>query len=95
MVISYCKIYLYANWVHSLKEKRMIVKSIIDRTKSRFNVSVAEIENQDVHKSIAIGIAVCGSDAKITNSTIQKIIEFVEDNSDAYIENIETESINV
>ncbi|SNX53647.1 DUF503 domain-containing protein [Thermoanaerobacterium sp. RBIITD] len=95
MVITYCKIHLYANWVHSLKEKRMVVRSIIDKMKHRFNAAIAEVENQDVHQSIVIGLTCCGSDSKITEAMIQKIIEFVEGNTDAYIEKIDTETINV
>lgn len=40
---------LHAPWVHSLKEKRMIVKSIITKVQNQFHVSVAEIDEQDIH----------------------------------------------
>ena len=49
---------LHAPWVHSLKEKRMIVKSIIARLQNRFHVSAAEIEEQDTYQIIIIGVAV-------------------------------------
>ena len=48
---------LYAPWVHSLKEKSMIVKSIIARLQNRFHVSAAEIEEQDTYQIIVIGVA--------------------------------------
>ena len=55
------KITLRASWVHSLKEKRMVVKSIVQRLKNKFNVSVGEVDEQDIHQIIVIGIsAVCG-----------------------------------
>lgn len=55
------KITLRASWVHSLKEKRMVVKSIVQRLKNKFNVSVGEVHEQDIHQIIVIGIsAVCG-----------------------------------
>ena len=49
------KITLRASWVHSLKEKRMVVKSIVQRLKNKFNVSVGEVHEQDIHqiKSLA------------------------------------------
>ncbi len=54
------KITLRASWVHSLKEKRMVVKSIVQRLKNKFNVSVGEVHEQDIHQIIVIGIsAVC------------------------------------
>ena len=48
---------LRASWVHSLKEKRMIVKSLIAKLQNRYHVSAAEIEDQDVHQMIVIGVA--------------------------------------
>lgn len=95
MVISYCKLYLHADWVHSLKEKRMIVKSLIDKLKNRFNASVSEIENQDLHKTITIGIVICGSDANYLSGVMDKIIDFVESNTEAYIEDIINGTIHV
>ena len=48
---------LRAPWAHSLKEKRMIVKSIVTRLQNRFHVSAAEIDEQDIHQIIVIGVA--------------------------------------
>ena len=48
---------LYAPWVHSLKEKRMIVKSLIAKLQNKYHVSAAEIHEQDTHQIIVIGIA--------------------------------------
>lgn len=91
MIIGTGKIYLYANWVHSLKEKRMIVRSIIDKVKNKFNVSIAEVENLDMHQSIVIGIACVSNSAKHSNSCIQNVIEYIEQNTEAVIEKIEIE----
>ncbi|MEG0181174.1 MAG: DUF503 domain-containing protein, partial [Peptostreptococcaceae bacterium] len=49
MKVIVMKITLRANWVHSLKEKRMVIKSLIKKIQNTFNVSVSEIENQDIH----------------------------------------------
>jgi uncharacterized protein YlxP (DUF503 family) len=91
LIIGTGKIYLYASWVHSLKEKRMVVKSVIDKVKHRFNVSIAEIENLDMHQSIVIGIACVSNSTKHANSSIQSVIEYIEQNTDAVLENIEVE----
>ena len=58
MRIAVMSFRLHAPWVHSLKEKRMIVKSIIARLQNRFHVSAAEIEEQDTYQIIIIGVAV-------------------------------------
>ena len=47
---------LKANYAHSLKEKRMIVKSLTGRLQNKFNISIREVENQDLHQLISIGI---------------------------------------
>lgn len=86
MIVGIGSIYLRANWVHSLKEKRMIVKSIIGKVKNRFNVSIAEIENQDIHQSIVLGMSCVSSSTSHANSTIQNVMNFIEDNTEAYVE---------
>ncbi|HAT4282222.1 TPA: DUF503 domain-containing protein [Clostridium perfringens] len=86
------KITLRASWVHSLKEKRMVVKSIVQRLKNKFNVSVGEVHEQDIHQIIVIGIsAVCG-DQKQVDSTLENLIDFIEENTDAEIINIESDN---
>lgn len=86
------KVTLRASWVHSLKEKRMVVKSIVQRLKNKFNVSVGEVGNQDIHQIIVIGIsAVCG-DQKQFDSTLENLIDFIEENTDAEIINIESDN---
>lgn len=86
------KVTLRASWVHSLKEKRMVVKSIVQRLKNKFNVSVGEVHEQDIHQIIVIGIsAVCG-DQKQVDSTLENLIDFVEENTDAEIINIESDN---
>ncbi|EOU1992141.1 DUF503 domain-containing protein [Clostridium perfringens] len=86
------KITLRASWVHSLKEKRMVVKSIVQRLKNKFNVSVGEVHEQDIHQIIVIGIsAVCG-DQKQVDSTLENLIDFVEENTDVEIINIESDN---
>ena len=91
LIIGTAEIHLFANWVHSLKEKRMVVKSIIDKTKHKFNVSIAEVEDHDLHQSIVIGIACVSTDKRHADSQIQNVINFIEDNTDAMVQSIETE----
>ncbi|MCI9062256.1 MULTISPECIES: DUF503 domain-containing protein [Romboutsia] len=94
MRIIVMKVTLRADWAHSLKEKRMVVKSIIAKLQNKFNISVGEIENQDIHNLITIGIASIALDAKVCDSTIEHIINYIEDITDAEIINIEQE-INI
>jgi uncharacterized protein len=91
MKVLLMRITLRASWVHSLKEKRMVIKSIMQRLKNKFNISVSEVDEQDIHQTLVIGIAaVCGSSAQV-DSTMENIISFIESNTDAEIMRIENE----
>ncbi len=76
---------LRAPWVHSLKEKRMIVKSIIARLQNKFHVSAAEIEEQDAHQIIVIGAAAIVPHTGMADSLMDEISLFVEENCEAEI----------
>ncbi|MCY6958048.1 DUF503 domain-containing protein [Clostridium brassicae] len=91
MIIGAAKVYVYASWVHSLKEKRMEVKSIIAKVKHRYNVSIAEIENQDFHQSIVLGIACVSNSTKQSNAIIQNVVNYIEGNTEGFIEKVDIE----
>lgn len=91
MIIGTCRIVLYASWVHSLKEKRMIVKSLVDKVKHRFNVSIAEIENLDVHQTIVIGIACVSNSTRHADSSIQNVLKYIEQNTEASVSDFQIE----
>ena len=91
MIIGTAKVSLHANWVHSLKEKRMIVQSIIAKVKIKFNVSIAEVDHQDYHQSIVIGIACVTNSSRLANSIMQNVVEYIEEHTDALVENVEFE----
>jgi uncharacterized protein YlxP (DUF503 family) len=76
---------LRASWVHSLKEKRMIVKSLIAKLQNRFHVSAAEIDEQDTHQIIVIGIAAIVPHNAMADSLMEEISLFVEENTEAEI----------
>ena len=85
------KMKIYVPWVHSLKEKRMVVKSILGKVRNKFNVSAAEVDAQDVHQTIIIGIAIIVAHQGQADSMEEEIMRFVEMNTDAEILEIETE----
>ena len=76
---------LRASWVHSLKEKRMIVKSLIAKLQNRYHVSAAEIDEQDVHQMIVIGIAAIVPHNAMADSLMDDISLFVEEDTEAEI----------
>jgi len=96
MKILLMSVTLRASWSHSLKEKRMVARSIVQKLKNKFNISVAEVDQQDqqdVHQIIVIGIAgICGTTSQL-DSTMEHIITFIESNTDAEIIDIQKEDI--
>ena len=85
MIIAAMTFRLHAPWVHSLKEKRMIVKSIIAQLQNRFHVSAAEIDEQDTHQIIVIEIAAIVPHNAMADSLMDEISVFVEENTEAEI----------
>ena len=76
---------LHAPWVHSLKEKRMVIKSLITQLQNRFHVSAAELDEQDTHQIIVIGVAAIVPHNAIADSLMEKISQFVESASEAEV----------
>lgn len=91
MIIGAAKIYIYINWSHSLKEKRMEVKSIIAKVKHRYNVSISEIDHQDYHQSIVLGVACVSNSTRHANTVIQNVVDYIDDTSEGFIEKADIE----
>lgn len=91
MKITAVTIRLYAPWVHSLKEKRMIVKSLVAKIQNQFHVSAAEVEAQDVHQTIVIGVASIVPHAARADQFAEELVRFVEANTEAQLMEAETE----
>jgi len=73
----------------SLKDKRQVRRSIIEKTRHKFNVSVAEVDTQDILQTLTIGIAVVSGDAAHSRNSIDEIIRFMENNADAELTAVE------
>lgn len=82
MIVGILKIKIHLPWAHSLKEKRVEVKSICAKVKNNFNVSIAEVEDQDLHQMATIGIAMISNNTKHIDSRMDKIINYIESNTE-------------
>ena len=95
MVVGVCQISLSLPGVTSLKAKRSIVRKVLDRTANRFNVAVAEVGRQDVHRSAVLGFAVVSGDRRHANSMLDSIASFVEGAADAVVVDRATELLSL
>lgn len=90
-VAGVCSVYLLIHDANSLKEKRHILKSIIERLKSRFNVSVAETGLNDKWQAAEIGISCVSNERLQVEKTIGSIINFIENDYRVEITDYSTE----
>lgn len=63
----------------SLKAKRQVVRSIIARIRNHFNVSVAEVADNDVYQRAVIGVSMVGNDRRVINAKFDKLYNFADD----------------
>lgn len=78
MKIGICVVDLYFPGKSSLKGKRQVLRSIKDRIKNRFNVSVAELEDHDKWQRTKLGIVTISNDGQHANSTLTGVMNFIE-----------------
>jgi len=77
MIVGVCKIKLRIPENMSLKGKRSVVKSIIAQLKNKFNVSVAEVDDQQLWQIATLGVCSVSNDSRYTNEVLSKVMSFV------------------
>lgn len=95
MVVGILKVVLSIDSAFSLKEKRQIVRSIIERIKTKFNASAAEVGLNDKWKSAIIGVACVSNEASHADSMMANIVNFIENDGRAFVTDYTTETIHI
>lgn len=95
MVIGVCRVVLSIDEAFSLKEKRHILKSIVERLRSRFNASVAEVGLNDKWKNAMIGISCVSNEAGHADSMMANVVNFIENDGRVVLVDYSTETIYV
>lgn len=85
MVVGMCQVVLSLPWNDSLKGKRSVVKSIVERARARFHVAAAEVGDLDQHRRATLGFAVVSNDARHARSVLDKLIGFVAGATQAHV----------
>ncbi|HHU60728.1 MAG: DUF503 domain-containing protein [Bacillota bacterium] len=75
----------------SLKEKRTVIKSMIQRIQNRFNVSIAEINNKDLWQRATVGVAMVGDNRAYLERKMQLLINFMDDDPRWEVIKVETD----
>jgi uncharacterized protein len=79
MVVGVCHLELYLHDNFSLKGKRQVLRSIVQRARQRFNIAIAEVAEQDLWQKAVLGICAVGNDRQRVNSTLDQVINFIEE----------------
>jgi len=77
------KLTFYIPHAQSLKDKRTVARGVADKTRNKYNVSVAEVGTQDAHQTLTLGIAVVSGEFSHARDMLDDIIRFMEKVADA------------
>jgi uncharacterized protein YlxP (DUF503 family) len=78
MIVGVCRLTLRLPGKGSLKEKRAVVRSLTARLRSKFNVSVAEVDDNDRWQTATLGVACVSNDALHARRMLDQVVAFVE-----------------
>jgi uncharacterized protein YlxP (DUF503 family) len=77
MIVGLCTVELYIPDGHSLKDKRQVLLSLKDRLRDKFNVSVAEVGDQELWQKAVLGIACVANEAAFVNQVLDQAINVI------------------
>ena len=92
MLVGLLTITLHLQGIDSLKGKRRIVKSAVERLRNRFNVSAAEINAQDSKQLALVGVAVVCNDGSHLDEQLDKIVNFIVNDGRFYVGRVHRET---
>ncbi|MEK6545144.1 MAG: DUF503 domain-containing protein [Nitrospinota bacterium] len=78
MFVGICRIELFLHSNDSLKGKRRILKSIKERIRNNFNVSISEVGSNDKWQTAEIGVAAISNEKRHLNSILNKVVDFID-----------------
>jgi len=89
MYVVSAKLAFYIPHAASLKDKRQVSRSLIDKTRQKFNASVAETDTQELYQTLTVGVAVVSGELHHAQQSMDEIIRFMENHADAELTEIE------
>ena len=93
MNLGYCSLRFFLHGNDSLKGKRKVIRAIKDRLRNKFNVSVAEVGDQDVWQNIHLGVAAVSDEAQYLDGLLKQVVNFVDNMHLAEMTDFQTEII--
>ena len=93
MVVAICTLQLLIAGSQSLKDKRQVIKSLLDRTRERFNVSAAEVDDLDAWRRATLAFACVSKDQVFADQVLQKVLATVESNPLVEVADVQMEFV--
>lgn len=94
MIVGVMTIQLHLTGIDSLKAKRSIVKSVVNRLANRFNVSAAEVAHHQSKQSALVGVAVVAVDTDFANQQLDAVLNFMSRDHRFYMGPVERETFS-
>ena len=91
MILGLCQFAVALPGNRSLKDKRRVVRGLVDRVRARHRVAIAEVADNDVHDRGVVGFAVVGNDRRAVRSVLDAVMRTVEDTCPAEVVESEVE----
>lgn len=91
MIIGVLRVELSLPGANSLKDKRRLLKSLLDRLHNDFNVSAAEIDHQDNWRHAQVAVSTVSSEAAHANSVLSKVLTVVERETEMVLTGVDME----
>lgn len=95
MIVGASVVEIHIHGCQSLKAKRGVVRSIVGRVRSRFNLSVAEVGGQDTWQRAVLGLTAAGSDSVTVRRALDRAAEFIEDLHLAEVRSVDVEVVDL
>jgi uncharacterized protein YlxP (DUF503 family) len=93
VIVGVLRLTFHIPHARSLKDKRSVVRRFRDRVRSRFDVSIAEVGDQDLHQRAVFGVAVVSSDATVCDSVLEQVAHEASVQRDAVLTDRTTELV--
>jgi hypothetical protein len=94
VTVGIARLALFIGGSHSLKDKRMVLRRIKDLVRQKFNVSIAEVTENDLWQRAVLGVAVVANDRRFVESALDEVVEFVRAKADVTHDERELQTYN-
>ena len=95
MIVGTLQIILHLHENRSLKGKRKVVRSIVDRVRAKFNVAIAEVGANDKWQKVELGVSTVSNDRRFVDSSLNTVIDFIELHCQAEVIDVHMEIVNL